>query len=101
MSIISAGRPALLGAALYAPPAYRLGAAATPPWYYPGNAAALSGRLVLFAELAEFVGKLRQCLEQIRHQAVIGHLEDRRLLVLVDRHNDLGVLHAGEMLNGA
>ena len=52
-------------------------------------------------ELAEFVGELRQRLEEIGDQAVIGDLEDRRLLVLVDGDDDLGILHAGEMLDGA
>ncbi len=34
--------------------------------------------------------------EEVTHQAVVGDLEDRRLLVLVDGDDDLGVLHAGE-----
>ena len=34
-------------------------------------------------------------------EAVVGDLEDRRLLVLVDGDDDLGILHAGEMLDGA
>src|ERR1700727_1739923 len=55
----------------------------------------------LFSELAERVGHLRNRLIQIRAQAVIGNLEDRRILVLVDRHDDLGILHAGEMLDRA
>ena len=45
--------------------------------------------------------KFRQGREQIGHQAVIGHLEDRRLLVLVDGDDDLAVLHAGQMLDRA
>ena len=40
-------------------------------------------------------------LEQIADQAVIGDLEDRRLLVLVDGDDDLRILHAGEMLDRA
>src|SRR6478609_5228660 len=40
-------------------------------------------------------------LEQVTHDAVVGNLEDRRFLVLVDRHDGLAVLHAGEMLDGA
>src|SRR3984885_3567953 len=55
----------------------------------------------LFSELAERFGQLRNRLIQIRDQAVIGNLEDRRFLVLVDRHDDLGILHAGEMLDRA
>src|SRR5258708_17435334 len=46
-------------------------------------------------------GQLRHDLEQISHDAVVGHLEDRRFLVLVDRHDGLAVLHAGEMLDRA
>ncbi len=34
--------------------------------------------------------------EEIADQAVVGDLEDRRLLVLVDGHDDLAVLHAGQ-----
>jgi hypothetical protein len=34
-------------------------------------------------------------------QSVVGNLEDRRLLVLVDGDDDLRVLHAGQMLDGA
>jgi len=34
-------------------------------------------------------------------QAVVGHLEDRRIAVLVDGDDDLGVLHAGQVLDGA
>src|SRR5262247_4175167 len=40
-------------------------------------------------------------LEEVGHQAVIGDLEDRRLLVLVDGDDHLAVLHAREMLDGA
>src|SRR4051812_46121196 len=40
-------------------------------------------------------------LEQVADQAEIGDLEDRRVLVLVDRDDRLAVLHAGEMLDRA
>src|SRR5262247_3287320 len=40
-------------------------------------------------------------LEEVGHQAVVGDLEDRRLLVLVDGDDHLAVLHAREMLDGA
>src|SRR4051812_16316302 len=53
------------------------------------------------ARLAELLGEFRQCLVEVGHQPIIGHLEDRRFLVLVDRHDHLGILHAGEMLDGA
>src|SRR5581483_8515283 len=46
-------------------------------------------------------GQLGNDLEQIAHDAVIGHLEDRRFLVLVDRNDGLAVLHPGEMLDRA
>src|SRR5262249_2744165 len=59
----------------------------------PGRAAGL------FAELAEFGRELRQGLVEMRDEPVVGDLENRRLFVLVDRHDDLGVLHAGEMLD--
>ncbi len=39
--------------------------------------------------------------EQVRFQAVISHAEDRRFGVLVDRHDDLAVLHAGQVLDRA
>src|SRR5664279_4640365 len=55
----------------------------------------------LLAKLAEFLGQLRNRLIEIRDQAVIGDLEDRRVLILVDRHDHLGILHAGEMLDRA
>ena len=44
--------------------------------------------------------KLRQGLEQVADETVVGHLEDRRFLVLVDGNDDLQVLHAGQMLDG-
>ncbi len=41
----------------------------------------------------------RQGFEQVGDEAVVGDLEDRCLLVLVDRDDDLRVLHAGQMLD--
>src|ERR1700678_4215927 len=58
-------------------------------------------RSSLLSELADRLGQFRNRLIQIRHQAIIGDLEDRRVLILVDRDDDLGVLHAGEMLDRA
>src|SRR6202047_3862067 len=55
----------------------------------------------LLSELAERLGKLGNRLVEIRHQAVNGDLEDWRVLVLVDRDDHLGILHAGEMLDRA
>src|SRR5918993_1748888 len=40
-------------------------------------------------------------LEEITHDAVVGNLEDRGFLVLVDRNDGLAVLHAGQMLDRA
>jgi hypothetical protein len=37
--------------------------------------------------------------EQIGLQAVVGHREDRGFRVLVDRHDHLAVLHAGQVLD--
>src|SRR5690606_31071588 len=43
--------------------------------------------------------QLRQHLEQIAHQADVGDLEDRRVGVLVDRHDGARVLDAGQVLD--
>ena len=51
--------------------------------------------------MLEFLLQLRQDGEEVADEAVIGDLEDRRLLVLVDGDDDLGILHAGKMLDGA
>src|SRR5690606_13762303 len=39
--------------------------------------------------------------KQVSNQTVVRDLEDRRFLVLVDRNNDFGVLHTGQMLDRA
>src|SRR5216684_4368268 len=46
-------------------------------------------------------GQLGHDLEEVADDAIVGHLEDRRFLVLVDRHDGLAVLHAGEVLDRA
>src|SRR5580698_10150102 len=46
-------------------------------------------------------GQLGHDLEQVADDTIVGHLEDRRFFVLVDRHDGLAVLHAGEMLDRA
>src|SRR5882757_4377346 len=51
------------------------------------------------ADLTELRRQFRQRLVEIGDQAVVGHLEDRRLLVLVDGHDNFRILHAGEMLD--
>src|SRR6202042_877288 len=55
----------------------------------------------LAPDLRELRGELWQCRVEIGDQAVIGDLEDRRLLVLVDRDDDLGILHPRQMLDRA
>src|SRR6516164_4543300 len=65
-----------------------------------------SDRLALFAsrstaKLAELGSELRQRLVEIGHEAVIGNLKDRCVRVLVDGHDNLGILHAGKMLDRA
>src|SRR3546814_457984 len=37
--------------------------------------------------------------EQVANDPIVGNLEDRRFLILVDRDDDFGILHAGEMLD--
>src|SRR5690606_22385137 len=43
--------------------------------------------------------QFRHQLKQVTHQAVIRYLEDRGFLVLVDRNNDLGILHTCQVLD--
>mmetsp|Transcript_44045 Transcript_44045/g.127376 ORF Transcript_44045/g.127376 Transcript_44045/m.127376 type:complete len:246 (+) Transcript_44045:144-881(+) len=50
---------------------------------------------------SDLTRKLGHLLKEVTHQAVIGHLEDRRIRVLVDGHDGLRVLHAREVLDGA
>src|SRR6476619_5407887 len=38
--------------------------------------------------------------EKIADEAIVRHLEDRGLLILVDGDNDLRILHSGEVLDG-
>src|ERR671924_499417 len=51
--------------------------------------------------LLEFFDDGRNHLEEVAHDAVVGDLEDRRFLVLVDRDDDAAVVHAREVLNRA
>src|SRR6266581_3781981 len=53
------------------------------------------------SELAQRFGQFGNRLIEVRDQAVIGDLENRRILILVDRDDNLGILHTGKMLNGA
>ena len=63
---------------------------------------ALGANVAAFlVRLLELLGQLRDDLEQVADQADVGDLEDRRVLVLVDRDDDLRILHAGEVLDRA
>src|SRR4029077_12185056 len=50
---------------------------------------------------AQLLDQLRHDLEQVADHPVVRDLEDRRFLVLVDRHDDAAVLHAREVLDRA
>src|SRR5689334_1622183 len=41
--------------------------------------------------------EFRHSREQVGFQAVVGHAEDRRFRVFVNRDDDLAVLHAGQV----
>src|SRR5262249_52882333 len=56
---------------------------------------------LLLEQPLELGGQRRHDLEEVGDDPVVGDLEDRRLRVLVDGHDDLGRAHAGEVLNGA
>src|SRR4029450_3465397 len=45
------------------------------------------------------LGGLREDLEEVAHDAEVDQLEDRGLLGLVDRHDRLGGLHPGPVLD--
>jgi hypothetical protein len=51
--------------------------------------------------LSQFFREFRQGLVEVGHEPVVGHLENRRLFILVDGDDHLGILHTGQMLNGA
>src|SRR5204862_6315107 len=61
-------------------------------WYCAGTTRSPMALLDLFGELADD-------LEQIPHDPVIGHLEDRRVSAPVDGHDDFGRAHSGEVLD--
>src|SRR5262245_49968519 len=71
----------------------------------PSSDATGSDRALLnhhsFPDLAEFLRQFGQRLVEIGDQTVVGDLENRRLLVLVDGNYHLGVLHASEVLDRA
>src|SRR5690554_683679 len=49
--------------------------------------------------LLNLVGQFRQGFEQIRDQAIIGHLEDGGVGIFVDGNDHFGILHARQMLD--
>src|SRR5690606_4963063 len=63
----------------------------TPPVRNISTCAFASQRLLQFGQDGE----------EVADEAVIGDLEDRGFLVLVDGDDDLGILHAGQMLDRA
>src|SRR5206468_11946074 len=50
-------------------------------------------------KLPDLLREFRHHLEQIPDNAVVRHLEDRRVSVLVDGHDDLGRAHPREVLD--
>ena len=52
-------------------------------------------------EPLKLLGQLRHRIKQISHKPDIGHLEDRRIGIFVDRDDDLAFLHARQMLDRA
>merc|ERR1719285_851117 len=54
----------------------------------------------IFTQNLDFLCQFRHSLEQVCHQAKVGHLEDGSLSVLVDCYDHLAVLHACQMLDG-
>ncbi|KQU08295.1 hypothetical protein ASG68_22105 [Rhizobium sp. Leaf453] len=66
------------------------------------TAASVRGRFVdVVKKGLERLLQFRQDVEEIADEAVVCDLEDRGFLVLVDGDDDLRVLHAGQMLDGA
>src|SRR5437867_2468025 len=53
----------------------------------------------VMASLSERVDQLGHRSEQVGFEPIVGHREDRRLRVLVDRDDDLAVLHPRQMLD--
>lgn len=52
-----------------------------------------------FACLRQLLGELRNNLEKITFQTVVGHFQDWRVGIAVDCDDLLGVLHTSQMLN--
>src|SRR3546814_6059450 len=61
-----------------------------------------AGALPLYCFVySELLGQLRHDLEEIANQTEVRNLKNRRILILVDGDDGLGVLHAGKMLDRA
>src|SRR5580658_4630376 len=61
---------------------------------YPEPHLSYSGRGFQSAfDFVELAGELWQSRIEIRHQSIIGDLEDRRFLILVDSDDDFRILH--------
>src|ERR1041384_2450525 len=74
-------------------------AAARPP--HRAASTRRSAARPLRMQLLDLCGELRDHVEKITDDAVVRHLEDRRVFVLVDRPDHLGRAHAGQVLDGA
>src|SRR4029450_1262329 len=68
---------------------------ASPASSFSTNLMSFSGAVyvLMLASLLQLFDHARHDLEQVADDAVVGHLEDRRFLVLVDRDDDAAVLH--------
>jgi hypothetical protein len=51
--------------------------------------------------LLELLSQLRHNLKQISHKPHIRDLENRRIRILINRRNDLTILHTRQMLNSS
>ena len=58
-------------------------------------------RIIVTFRACQRFRQLGNRLIEVRDQSVIGDLENRRVLILVDGDDHLGILHAGEMLDRA
>jgi len=63
------------------------------PTNFPGY------QLIAFHYFLKLLGKHRQHLKKIAHDAEIRFFKDRRFRVFIDRHDNLGSLHPGKMLD--
>src|SRR5579871_6071288 len=75
--------------------------APTPSLFYDEPRLCANARSSRLSFLGELVAEFGKRLEQIGDEAVIGDLENRRFLILVDGDDHFRILHAGEMLDRA